>query len=183
MPCIPPETAVSGTVSPRKRFPAPLTAASHADIQRIVNPAGSFPDSVIPHGRTAYAGERIAPLFTITIPPSERGSKRGKRSEPLKNSAGRRFFRGGQVCCTSFERRTGETAFPVRETVPPQAGSRVMCPPESQGHFRAGGNAVPGKRRHFRETNAAPGADLGCGWMTRFHPSVFSGRESRITGS
>ena len=141
------------TVSPRKRFPAPLTAASHADIRRIVHPAGSSPDSVIAHGRTAYAGERIAPLFCITIPSSERGSKREKRSGCGKNDLERRFFRGGQVCWSGFERGTdGIRLSGARKRTAADRRQDRMCPTGGtpQRLAEAGNGPFSGKERRTR---------------------------------
>jgi len=143
------------TVSPRKRFPAPLAAASYADIQRIVHPAGSSPEF-----RDSSWQDRLcrredrSPLFTITIPHSERGSKRKMRPGKRKNSAGRDFSRGGQVCCTSLNIGRAETGFGHGKK--PAAEIRRMRPVAPTA-LHADGNTVPEKETPHpgRTTDAA----------------------------
>ena len=65
-------------------------------------PARKFPRFRDFRARTAYAGERIAPLFSVTIPCLGAACKRKTPSGRRKNGVRRRFFPGGQVCWSRF---------------------------------------------------------------------------------
>ena len=101
MPCIPPGSRVSGNRFPPKTAPGPPDDGSHADSRPFIL-AREFPRFRDPRAWTAYAGERIAPLFPVTIPRTGAACKRKTLPGRRKNNLGRLFFEGGQVCWSSF---------------------------------------------------------------------------------
>ena len=123
MPCIPPESAVSEKRFPPKTFSGPPEGGSICrHTSDHLSCRGSSPDSVISRVRTAYAGERIAPLSLYTIPRFTRRSKRKRRVSKRKNRLRTHFSRDGQICCTSFaekqmahQRRTFPETHEIRE--------------------------------------------------------------------
>jgi len=103
-PCIPPVTRrLRKTVSPRKRSSGPLDGG----FQRMAS-CGSFilsrgsPDSVIPGPGPLMPEKRITPPLVVTISCVPARRKRGNAVKRGKNRLDTHFFRGGQICWSSF---------------------------------------------------------------------------------
>ena len=96
---------------------------------------------------TAYAGERIAPLFSVTIPCRGAACKRKMPFGERKNGVRRRFSRDGQVCWSDFGVRGGD----FRPVAPdPRRNEREEAAAEERGDgadrfvFHAKGSVVSG---------------------------------------
>ena len=122
VPCIPLGSRVSGNRFPPKTAPGPPDDGSHADSRSFIH-AREFPRFRDSRAWTAYAEERIAPLFPVTIPCRDAARKRKKPSGRRKNNAGGPFFKGGQVCWSSFASGTVAVAFDGTAAVDHRGGS------------------------------------------------------------
>ena len=133
LPCIPPEIVVSGKRFPPKTFPGPpwRRIPMQAFRESFIL-SGSSPDSVILQDRTAYAGEGIAPLFTVYYTMVRAGKQMEKPRRTRKKTARRAFFAGWSNLPVKFCVRNVGT--PGRS-----AGSNRTAWANEGGGQRAGG--------------------------------------------
>lgn len=110
--------------------------------------SGSSPDSVTPQDRTAYAGEGIAPLFTVYYTMVRAGKQMEKPRRTRKKTARRAFFAGWSNLPVKFCVRNVGT--PGRS-----AADRTAWANEGGGQRAGGGpdEAADAKRK------AAPGGE------------------------
>ena len=142
MPCIPPGSRVPGNRFPPKTTPGPPDDGSHADNRSFIL-AREFPRFRDSRAWTAYAGERISPLFPVTIPCPGAAYKPKISPGKRKNNPGRLFFDDGQVCWSSFTS--------VKRKAPGAVGRpdvRVV-----RGEKRADEKAAPGRNPDTAEKN------------------------------
>ena len=157
MPCIPPEIVVSGKRFPPKTFPGPpwRRIPMQAFRESFIL-SGSSPDSVILQDRTAYAGEGIAPLFTVYYTMILAGKQTEKPRRTREKTARRAFSAGWSNLLVKFRGRNDGMA--DRTTGLNRRGER---------RSRAG--KVPDGTADAKR-KAAPGADLRCGGISRHLP-------------
>lgn len=103
-PCIPPVIRRHRkTVSPRKRSSGPLDGGFQckASCGSLILSRDS-PDSVISGPEPLMPEKRIAPPLVVTISCAPARRKRENASKRGKNRPLTHFFRGGQICWSSF---------------------------------------------------------------------------------
>lgn len=151
---------------PPENDPRPPDDGSHADSRPLIH-AREFPRFRDSRAWTAYAGERIAPLFPVTI----RGVQTGNAVRTKKKQRRKPFFEGGQICWSSFASGTAAaTRRGKTKTHPPEASRTPDC--SEAGRTR---------RRKNRTRNESPDAAGKPASISRRLARTGRGSESRYS--